>query len=92
MLSISVTEFEHQLQAILHRAETGEQVVLTRTGRAIAQIMPMPKQNDKSYQTLPFSELAKFRATQTRSDYASWENLKANRQHYQRLDKELNHV
>ena len=40
MDEIGVGEAEHRIRELLDRAEAGEQIVITRSGRAIARLMP----------------------------------------------------
>ena len=40
-MQISVTDAKAQLTALLHLAEAGEQVVLTRHGHPVARLVPM---------------------------------------------------
>jgi prevent-host-death family protein len=44
-MHIPVSEAKAQLTDLIHRAEAGEEIVLTRFGQAVARITPMkPKQ------------------------------------------------
>jgi prevent-host-death family protein len=62
MLTINLAQARARLSELLDKVEAGEDVVITRRGRAVAQILPVlhPKQ------PLPFEELAAFRATMKR--------------------------
>jgi prevent-host-death family protein len=70
MISLTITEIGTQLQETLERAEAGEKVILTRAGKPVLQITPIRK-------TLPFAELAEFRARQALSTQPSLEDLQA---------------
>lgn len=41
-MDIAVSDAETQLTDLVRRAEAGEEVVLTRHGRAVARIVPVP--------------------------------------------------
>jgi len=40
-MEVSVSEAKAQLTELIHRAEAGEEVVLTRHGRAVVRIVPL---------------------------------------------------
>jgi prevent-host-death family protein len=41
-MRVAVTNAKAQLTELIRRAESGEEVVLTRNGRAVAQLVPVP--------------------------------------------------
>lgn len=43
-MQVSVTEARKHLAALMRRAEAGEEVVLTRNGRATVKLVPVPQQ------------------------------------------------
>ena len=73
MISMNISELATHLQEILYRAEAGEEIVLTRAGKAVIQIAPLRK----ARKPLPFMELAEFRARQALSRKPSLEDLQA---------------
>ncbi len=62
MVTVNLAQAKAHLSELLDKVEAGEDVVITRRGRAVAHILPAlhPKQ------PLPFEELAAFRATMKR--------------------------
>jgi len=76
MISLTFKEAEKQFKELLYRAENGEKVILTRAGKAIVQITPIHKKR----KPFPFTELAKFRASQPLHAKPSLEDVQAIRQ------------
>jgi len=62
MVTVSLTEAKARLSELLDKVEAGEEVVITRRGRAVANISPMAPPR----RTLPLAELADFRASMPR--------------------------
>ncbi|MGH7049120.1 MAG: type II toxin-antitoxin system Phd/YefM family antitoxin [Acetobacteraceae bacterium] len=62
MVTVSLVQAKAHLSELLDKVEAGEEVVVTRHGRAVARILPAahPKQ------PLPLDDLAAFRATMPR--------------------------
>jgi prevent-host-death family protein len=58
MITVSVAQAKARLSALLDRVEAGEEVVITRHGRPVANIGPVTRQK----QPLPLEKLATFRA------------------------------
>ncbi len=48
MLRVSVTEAEGQIAELVRRAEAGDEVVLTRRGRAVARLAPVAAGPDRT--------------------------------------------
>lgn len=62
MVTVNLAQAKARLSELLDKVETGEEIVITRRGRAIAHISPTtgPKK------PLPLRDLAKFRAAMPR--------------------------
>jgi len=58
LVTVSVAQAKARLSALLDRVEAGEEVVITRHGRPVANIGPVTRQK----QPLPLEKLATFRA------------------------------
>jgi prevent-host-death family protein len=59
MVTVSLAHAKAHLSELLDKVEAGEEVVVTRHGRAVARILSPSRPK----QPLPFDELAAFRAT-----------------------------
>ena len=72
MVTVNLAQAKARLSELLDKVEAGEEVVVTRHGRAVAHIVPAahPKR------PLPLDELAKFRATMPRLRRPSAELLR----------------
>jgi len=57
MVTVSVAEAKARLSALLDKVEAGEQVVITRHGRPVANISPAARKK------LPVRDLTEFRKT-----------------------------
>ncbi len=70
MTTISLAEAKAHLSELIDRVETGEQIVITRHGRPVAQLSPAvaPKK--------PIRSLAKFRASMPRLEPSLSETLR----------------
>lgn len=62
MVTVSLAEAKARLSELLDQVEAGEEVVITRHGRAVAKISPMAPPR----RPLPLAELADFRASMPR--------------------------
>lgn len=58
MLTVTLAQAKAQLSELLNKVEAGEEVVVTRRGRPVAQIRAV----EKKLEPLPLEELAAFRA------------------------------
>lgn len=72
MVTVSLVQAKARLSELLDKVEAGEEVVVTRHGRAVARILSAlyPKQ------PLPLDDLAAFRATMPRLRRSSAELLR----------------
>jgi prevent-host-death family protein len=61
MVTVNLAHAKAHLSALLDKVEAGEEVVVTRHGRAVARMLPAVRPK----QPLPLEELAAFRATMT---------------------------
>jgi prevent-host-death family protein len=70
MVTVSLADAKARLSELIDQVETGEQIVITRHGRAVAQLSPTvaPKK--------PIPSLAKFRASMPRLDPPLSETLR----------------
>jgi prevent-host-death family protein len=59
MVTVNLAQAKAHLSELLDKVEAGEEVVITRHGRAVAQVVP----TNRPRKPLPLEELAKFRAT-----------------------------
>lgn len=59
MVMISLAQAKAHLSELLDRVENGEEVVITRHGRPVAQLSPV----ERPKKPLPLEELAALRAT-----------------------------
>ena len=59
MVTVSLVQAKAHLSELLDKVEAGEEVVVTRHGRAVARILSAMRQK----QPLPLDDLAAFRAT-----------------------------
>jgi prevent-host-death family protein len=58
MITVSLAQAKARLSALLDKVEAGEEVVITRHGRPVANIGPVTRKK----QPLPLEKLATFRA------------------------------
>ena len=65
MVTVSLVEAQAQLRELLEKVERGETVVITRDGKAVANITAA-EQPSQPKKPIPFKELAAFRATMPR--------------------------
>lgn len=72
MVTVSLAQAKAQLSDLLDKVEAGEEVVITRRGRAVAHILPAPRPN----QPLRLDSLSAFRATMPRLRRPSAELLR----------------
>lgn len=62
MVTVSLAQAKARLSELLDKVEAGEEVLITRHGRAVAHVTPV----DPPRRPLPLAELAEFRATMPR--------------------------
>jgi prevent-host-death family protein len=72
MVTVSLAQAKAQLSALLDKVEAGEEVVVTRHGRAVARILPAMRAKEP----IPVDELAAFRATMPFMSRSSAEMLR----------------
>jgi prevent-host-death family protein len=72
MLTVTLAQAKAQLSELLNKVEAGEEVVVTRRGRPVAQIRAV----EKKLEPLPFEELAAFRARMPQLEKSSVELLR----------------
>jgi prevent-host-death family protein len=65
VVTVTVVEAKAHLSELLDKVESGEEVTITRHGRPVAQISPVPRPKQ------PLRSLAAFRATMPRSRKSS---------------------
>jgi prevent-host-death family protein len=58
MVTISLAQAKARLSELLDKAEAGEEVIITRHGRAVARVVPASRPK----RPLPLDDLASFRA------------------------------
>ncbi len=75
MVTVSLAQAKAHLSELLDKVEAGESVVITRHGRAVAQMLAAARPK----QPLPVEDLAAFRATMPRLRRSSAERLRAAR-------------
>ena len=72
MLTVNLAQAKARLSEILDKVEAGQEVVITRRGKAIAQVSAISGPR----KPLPLEELAAFRATMPRQSRPSTEILR----------------
>jgi prevent-host-death family protein len=72
---VTLTQARTRLSQLLDKVEAGEEVVITRRGRAAARIQSYEARK----QPIPFEDLAAFRATMSRLRDSSTKLLRAAR-------------
>jgi prevent-host-death family protein len=72
MVTVNLAQAKAHLSELLDKVEAGEEVVVTRHGRAVARILSAIRPKQK----LPLDELAAFRATMPRLRRPSVELLR----------------
>lgn len=72
MVTVNLAQAKARLSELLDKVETGEEIVITRRGKAVAHLSPTagPKK------PLPLQELAEFRAAMPRLRRSSAELLR----------------
>jgi prevent-host-death family protein len=78
MLEVGAFEAKNTLGALLDRVESGEEVVITRHGKAVARLVPSSGQMDR---TEARAAAARIRARAGQSGFGvfDWESLKRER-------------
>ena len=72
MLTINLAQAKARLSEILDRVEAGQEVIITRRGKAVAQVSAI----NGPRKPLPLEELAAFRATLPRQSGSSTKILR----------------
>jgi prevent-host-death family protein len=75
MVTVNLAQAKAHLSELLDKVEAGEDVVITRHGRAVAHISPVARPK----KPLRFQELAEFRATMPRLRLPSADLLRESR-------------
>ena len=78
MNEIGAFEAKNKLSALLDRVERGEEIVITRHGKAIARLVPNTESVDRS-QTEAALQRIRDRAVQAGFGAFDWEALKTDR-------------
>jgi prevent-host-death family protein len=79
MLEIGAFEAKNKLGALLDRVENGEEIIITRHGKAVAKLVPTSGRIDKAQVTAAFERIrANARSLKMKFD---WETIKADRDH-----------
>ncbi len=73
MVTVSLATAKAQLSSLLDRVEAGETVIITRHGKAVAQVSPAAMAKEP----IPVDELAAFRATMPRLPQSSADVIRA---------------
>ncbi len=74
-MRINLTEAKARLGELLDQVEAGQDVVITRRGKAVARLSPVPRPREQR-KPLPLKELAAFRETMPRLPSSSVERLR----------------
>ena len=61
MASYSVAEAKNRLPALINKAAAGEEVIITRHGKAIVELRPTPRVADKSLRSAAYERLRSLR-------------------------------
>lgn len=72
MVTVNLARAKARLSELLDKVEEGQEVVITRRGKAVAHLSPAARQQ----KPLPLEELARFRATMPRLRRPSAELLR----------------
>lgn len=72
MVTVNLAQAKAHLSELLDKVEAGEEVLITRRGRAVAHISPVPRPKTP----LRFKDLAEFRAAMPRLRRPSAELLR----------------
>ena len=78
MTEIGAFEAKNKLAALLDRVEAGEEIIITRHGRAVARLIPSRGAGDRS-QAQAAVERIRARATSLRIGKFDWRQWKADR-------------
>ena len=71
MLTVTLAQAKAQLSELLNKVEAGEEVIITRRGKAVAHI----RAAERKLEPIPFEELAAFRARMPQLEKSSVELL-----------------
>jgi len=78
MQEIGAFEAKNKLAALLDRVEAGEEIVITRHGKAVARLVPHAGGSDRS-QARAAAERIRARAQSLRAGEFHWPSVKADR-------------
>ena len=78
MLEIGAFEAKNKLGALLDRVEAGEEIVITRHGKAVARLVPNPVIVDQAKVHAAFERI-RARAKDLKLGPFDWEAMKADR-------------
>jgi len=78
MQEIGAFEAKNKLAALLDRVEAGEEIVITRHGRAVARLVPNASVADRS-QAQAAAERIRARVRKLKTRGFDWDALKADR-------------
>ena len=78
MLEIGAFEAKNTLGSLLDRVEHGEEIVITRHGKAVARLVPNTGGIDRAQARAAMDRIRK-RAKKLKSNSFDWESLKADR-------------
>ena len=79
MNEIKASDARNKLGALLNRVEQGEEIIVTRYGRAIARLVPNVREVDHPQAQVALQRMRN-RAEQARFGAFDWEALKADRE------------
>ena len=63
MERVGIHEAKSRLSELIERAKTGEEVTITRHGKAVAKLVPVRARSGKAERAAAFEELAAFART-----------------------------
>jgi prevent-host-death family protein len=78
MTEVGAFEAKNKLSALLDRVEQGEEIIITRHGRAVARLVPTSGGVDRSQAEAALQRMRQ-RAAQAGLGPFDWESLKADR-------------
>jgi prevent-host-death family protein len=79
MGALGAVEVGHRLDDLLDRVAAGEVVSLTRDGKEVAQLVPVPSNADKREQARAAAQRIRERAQEMKLGKFDWEEWKAYR-------------
>lgn len=78
MQEMGIFEAKNKLSALLDRVEEGEEIVITRHGKAVARLVPNIVRIDRS-EARAAAERIRARAAQLKAGKFDWDAVKADR-------------